>query len=627
MEKPQKLPTIRNRYFLFLDLALIPAGAIFSFLLRLDVDGWQTYARSMLVYATLALLVKPSVYCIFGLYRRFWRYASSRELVSIVMAASLGTVVVMGATLWPAPHLIEFRPVPRSIPFIDWLVSLAVLGGPRFAVRVLADLWHRVPHINGASGSEGEQLRVLVMGAGDAGAMMVREIVANPQLGLVPVGLVDDDPAKQGMVIHSLPVLGMREDIPRLLRERGIDEVIIAMPTARGQAIREVVEICQQTGVAYKTMPGMYELISGQVTVTELRDVQIEDLLRRDPVQVKSKDAARYLEDKVVLVTGAGGSIGSELCRQIATHQPAGLLLLGHGENSIHEIQLELQARFPGVDLETLITDIRHSDHLCQVVDSARPDIIFHAAAHKHVHLMESNVAEAVANNVFGTEALLRAAERCDVDRFVFVSTDKAVNPASVMGATKRLGELLVQDAEARTGGNYIAVRFGNVLGSRGSVVPLFRRQIRAGGPVTVTHPKVERYFMTIPEAVHLVLQAMALGKGGEVFVLDMGEPLRVVDLATDLISLCGLKLGEDIEIAFTGLRPGEKMSEELFAEGEEPRATGQKGILVAYGNSNWSSADLASQLEDLRQVCSRGDPHKVRAKLQDILPEYRPVP
>jgi FlaA1/EpsC-like NDP-sugar epimerase len=607
-------------------MLLMPLAAVVSFLLRLDIDGLRFYPHTILIFASLAAVVKPVIFYLFGLYRRYWRYASASELVNVALATLTGTAVVTLLMYSPVTLVWDFRPLPRSIPILDWLVSLPLVGGTRFAVRLATDwsfawLWRN----NHVEGSGRRERRVLVMGAGSAGAMIVREMQANPGLGLAPVGLLDDNRTKVGMTIHGVLVQGTREDIPRLYREEKIDEVIIAMPTAPGQAIRDVVTICQQVGVACKTMPGIYELISGQVSVKQVRDVSIEDLLRREPVRIDGTEAGRYLADAVVLVTGAGGSIGAELCRQIATYHPAQLLLLGHGENSIYHVLLELQDRFPRLAVHPFVADVRDYERLMAIFAHYRPDIIFHAAAHKHVPLMETNVAEAVMNNVSGTEMLLRAAEAHGVARFVLVSTDKAVNPVNVMGATKRLAELLVQDAALRTGRAYVAVRFGNVLGSRGSVIPLFQHQIATGGPVTVTHPEMQRYFMTIPEAVQLVIQAAALGHGGEIFVLDMGEQVRVVDLATELLRLSGLEPGRDVEIVFTDPRPGEKLTEELFADGEEPRPTRHEKILVAHGNSTWDSAALSRHLQDLQVLAREGDATRIIAKMQEIVPEYRP--
>jgi len=623
---PRKLPPIRNRYFLVADLLLMPLAAVLSFLFRLDLLGLQPHMGALLLFAALAAVVKPAVFHLFGLYRRYWRYASARELVSIALATLTGTAVVTLLMYSLPALLVGLRAPPRSIPILDWLVSLFLVGGTRFAVRLAADylparLW-RNNHLNG---DQHRERRVLVMGAGDAGAMIVREMQANPGLGLVPVGLLDDNRAKIGMTVHGVLVQGTREDIPRLVREERIDEVIIAMPTAPGRAIRGVVRICQEAGVACKTMPGIYELLSGQVSVRQVREVRIEDLLRREPVRIDAAEAGRYLAGAVVLVTGAGGSIGAELCRQIASHRPKELLLLGHGENSIYHIRLELREKFPLMVLHPLIADVRDGERLAATFAQFRPHVVFHAAAHKHVPLMEANVAEAVTNNVFGTLSLLQAAEANGVERFVLVSTDKAVNPVNVMGATKRLAELLLQDAARRTGRAYVAVRFGNVLGSRGSVVPLFQREIAAGGPVTVTHPEMRRYFMTIPEAVQLIVQAAALGRGGEIFVLDMGEQVRVVDLAAELIRLSGLEPGRDIEIVFTGPRVGEKLSEELFAQDEQPCPTQHEKILVAQGSNTWDSETLRRHVRELEALAREGDAARITAKLREIVPEYRP--
>ncbi len=623
---PRKPSPIRNRYFFIADVLLMPLAVGISFLLRLDIASLRPYTSTILIFAALAALVKPVIFYLFGLYRRYWRYASANELVNIALATLTSTAVVTLLIYSLASLVWDFRPLPRSIPILDWLVSLPLVGGTRFAVRLAADSpFSRLWRNNHLKHGRNPERRVLVMGAGDTGAMIVREMQANPGLGFVPVGLLDDNRAKVGMTIHGVLVQGTREDIPHLAREEQVDEVIIAMPTAPGQAIREVVAICQQAGVACRTMPGLYELISGEVSIRQVREVRIEDLLRREPVRIDGTEAERYLSDAVVLVTGAGGSIGAELCRQIASYHPRQLLLLGHGENSIYHILLELRERFPRLAVQPFIADVRDYEGMAAIFNRYGPEVIFHAAAHKHVPLMETNVAEAVMNNVFGTQRLLQAAEAHDVTRFVFISTDKAVNPVNVMGATKRLAELLVQDTAQRTGRAYVAVRFGNVLGSRGSVVPLFQRQIAAGGPITVTHPEMRRYFMTIPEAVQLVIQAAALGQGGEIFVLDMGEQMRVVDLATELVRLSGLEPGRDIEIVFTGPRPGEKLSEELFANGEEPRPTQHKKILVAYGNNTWDSEALSRHLRELETLTREGGGSHIRTKMRDIVPEYRP--
>jgi FlaA1/EpsC-like NDP-sugar epimerase len=513
---------------------------------------------------------------------------------------------------------------PRSIPFIDGLLTLLVVGGPRFAVRLMGQRRERERRHQQSKLDN----RVLIMGAGSAGAMMIKEMRANPQLGLEPVGFIDDDRNKHGVRIHGVPVLGDRGQIPDLVAMYGVDEVIIAMPTAPGREIRNILSICNQIGVPARTIPGLYDILSGQVSISAIRNVDIEDLLRREPVRTDTSAVEAMLRGSRVMVTGAGGSIGAELCRQIAHCTPQSLILLGHGENSIFDVANELRWLWPKINVEKVIADIRDLDRLQQVFETCQPDTIFHAAAHKHVPLMEANASEAVTNNVLGTAQLLRLAELLQVRRFVFISTDKAVNPSSVMGATKRVAELLIQESAQRSGQSYVSVRFGNVLGSRGSVVPLFRQQIARGGPITITHPDVRRYFMTIPEAVQLVLQASALGRGGEVFVLEMGDLIRIADLAKDLIELSGLEVGRDIEIVYTGLRPGEKLFEEIRLAGEEYMPTCHDKIFVSRNGLKTvpGPVDLSEQVDELIALAQMGDEAQIRTKLAALVPEYVPV-
>jgi FlaA1/EpsC-like NDP-sugar epimerase len=469
--------------------------------------------------------------------------------------------------------------------------------------------------------------------------MIVREMNANPQVGLDPIGFVDDDPHKHGMRIRGLPVLGDRSALPYLVEQHKIDQVIIAMPTAPGKAIREVLAICERAGIPAKTMPGMYELLGGQVSVSQLRNVEIEDLLRRDPVTTDIAAVQHLLRGRRVLITGGGGSIGGELCRQILRCQPSRLVIVGHGENSVFEIQQELRRttrastagsangarQTPQPEVVAVIADIRFAERLRSVFEQHRPQVVFHAAAHKHLPLMEENPSEAITNNVLGTRNVLDASLACDVERFVLISTDKAVNPTSIMGASKRVAELLVYQAAERSRRPYAAVRFGNVLGSRGSVVLTFKQQIAAGGPVTVTAPEMTRFFMTIPEAVQLVLQAAVLGQGGEAFVLDMGEPVKIVDLARDLINLSGLEVGRDIDITFTGLRPGEKLYEELFIDGEDYQRTAHQKIFIASNASRLAHDGLDRSIEALITAAMNDDEAAIRCGLRSLIPEFRP--
>lgn len=613
--------TLRNRHFFLIDLALLPAAALLSFALRLDATGMQYWISSILVWVVLSVPIKLLAFYWFGLYRQFWRYASVDELVLVALATAVSEILstaLLFAVVIPLSGITTF---PRSIPFIDGLLALVVAGGPRFAVRLAEQKRERERR----PGHWEPSKPVLVVGAGSAGMLIVKEIRSNPSLGLEPVGFVDDDKGKHGFRISGVPVLGGRQEIPALAEKHRVQDVIIAMPTAPGSSIRDIVAICNRAGIVARTIPGLYDILSGRVSVSQLRNVDIEDLLRREPVHTDVTAVSEMLRGCRVMVTGAGGSIGSELCRQIARCHPETLVLLGHGENSIFSITNELEWQHPELAIEQVIADVRDLDRLTHVFGAMQPDVVFHAAAHKHVPLMEINVPDAITNNVRGTANLLHLAEAYQVGRFVFISTDKAVNPSSVMGATKRVAELLVQASAQRTCLPYVAVRFGNVLGSSGSVVPLFREQIARGGPVTITHPEVSRYFMTIPEAVQLVLQAAALGEGGEVFVLDMGEPIRIEDLAKDLIKLSGLELGRDLELVYTGLRPGEKLFEELAVAGESYVPTPHEKIVRMCNGAGNDDGLLAlwESVEELIDLARQGSDARIRDKLKEIVPEY----
>jgi len=627
---------VRNRFFLLFDVLLLPVAAVLAFWLRLDAEGMRRYHEVIVAYVLLAAPLKLLIFYWAGMYRRYWPYASADELVLIAAATGAATIAAAAAAFVLLPLFVPGKTCPRSIPLIDGLLTLVAASGPRLASRLV---WQRRQRKARQARRE-VQRRVLIVGAGDAGRMLVGEMRSNPQLGLVPVGFVDDDTSKQGMQIHGLPVLGDRKAIPVLVREADAQEVVIAMPTAPGPAIREVLEICERARVPASIIPGLYDILSGAVSITQVRDIQIEDLLRRDPVIIDPQPVETMVRGARVLVTGAGGSIGSELCRQIARCEPEALILLGHGEYSIFRIANELSQRWPSLTVVRVIADVRDAARLRQVFAAQRPHIVCHAAAHKHVPMMEENVVEAVTNNVLGTRNVLQACEATGVSRFVLISSDKVVRPTSVMGVTKRVAELLVQQSAGRSGQRYVAVRFGNVLGSRGSVVPYFQAQIARGGPVTVTHPDVERFFMTIPEAVQLVLQAAALGEGGEVFILDMGAPVRIVDLAVDLIRLSGLRprvrwSGEDlpngkghewdIEVVFTGLRPGEKMFEELIVEGEEAMPTSQEKILVSRNGHRGlpCPVDLEAAVDALEALARDGDEQALRNELREIVPRY----
>jgi FlaA1/EpsC-like NDP-sugar epimerase len=604
-------PHFRNRYVLFGDLALIIVSVMGSFALRLDVGQLPFYFPAMLMMCVVALLVKVPTYYFFGLYRRIWIYASTHELRLITTSVTTASVLTSGVML---ALILTGRVVPgmpRSALGIDWLLSLVLIGGSRFALRILAE--------QSAAPRNGKTRRALVIGAGDAGALVVRELQKSAQLNLTPIGFLDDDPAKQKQEIYGVPVIGFVNDLAKVLEGQRVDEVVFAIPSAPGRLVRSVNDVCRLRGIPSRTMPGIYELIGGKVSVSRLREVDITDLLRREPTRLHEEMIGDALRGKRVLVTGAGGSIGGELSRQIARWNPAELIILGHGENSIFETLLELKEDYPVLQLVPVIADVRDFERLQAVFKDVQ--VVFHAAAHKHVPLMQANVEEAVLNNVIGTRNVVEAAIRCEVERLVLISTDKAIRPANVYGATKRLAEMIVLDAAQRTKRAFSVVRFGNVLGSRGSVIPLFKRQIASGGPVLITHPDMERYFMTIPEAVHLVLQAASMGQGGEVFLLDMGQQVRILDLAEDLIRLSGLEPGCDIEIEFTGIRPGEKMREELWEPDKTYEKTAHPDIFRSEHEDMFRAGDLQTIITRLEALTISGRGDEIISLLDEVIP------
>jgi FlaA1/EpsC-like NDP-sugar epimerase len=609
---------IRNRILLVADLILIFTSVLASFALRLDLGPlFVSYIPHALTMAGIALIVKPFVYYLFGLYRRYWVYASTREL-QLIAVTTITASVLTGLAIMTA-ILLGIMPAnfPRSVFGIDLLLSLFSVGGLRMAVRVLAESGQVSQKADGLAGKR----RVVVVGAGDAGALVVREMRRNPQLHMLPVAFVDDDEEKQGMEIHGIRVAGPLSGLGTTVERYRAHEVVIAIPTAPGPVVRFVTDICRKQRIAFRTMPGVYELIGGNVSVSRLREVDISDLLRREPADIDDEAVGRALNGKRVLVTGAGGSIGVELCRQIARWRPSELGLLGHGENSIFEALLELRGDYTDLSLIPMIADIRDIERIRNIFEEFRPNVVFHAAAHKHVPMMEINVEEAVTNNVLGTQSVVEAAVQFETERLVLISTDKAVQPMSVMGATKRLAESVVRNAASRTGRAFVIVRFGNVLGSRGSIVPVFKRQIAQGGPLTITHPEMNRYFMTIPEAVHLVLQSASMGNGGETFVLRMGEQIRVLDLAEDLIRLSGLEPGEDIEITFTGVRAGEKLSEKLWDEDLDYEPTSHPDIVQVNEDPRFSTDSLLATIDELVRLAREGDKSAIIGLLSERVP------
>jgi FlaA1/EpsC-like NDP-sugar epimerase len=607
---------IRNRYILFVDLAMIVVSVLGSYVLRLELSPFfSVYLTSAYYMIGFSLVIKPLVYYNFGLYRRLWAYASMQEMKLIVVAVTTASILV-SLVMISLFSLEAFVGFPRSVLVIDWLLSVLMVGGVRFSIRLLLET-NKSP----AGEFFANQRKILIIGAGDAGALVVRELQKNPQLNLIPVGFLDDNLDKQNQQIYGIPIIGTLADLSNVLEMQPIDEVIIAIPSAPGKVVRLVSDICRLKAVPFRTMPGIYELLGGKVSVSRLREVDITDLLRREPAQFQNERVGTVINERVVLVTGAGGSIGKELCRQIARWDPSLLVMLGHGENSIFEAVLELQESFPGLKIQPVIADMRDINRLGSIFDQFQPQVIFHAAAHKHVPLMEMNPEEAVTNNIFGTRNLVEVSIAHNISQFVMISTDKAIRPINVMGASKRIAEMIVLDAAARSEKAYSVVRFGNVLGSRGSVVPLFKRQIAHGGPVTVTHPDMYRYFMTIPEAVHLVLQAASLGGGGEAFVLNMGQQVRILDLAEDLIRLSGLEPGKDIEIIFTGIRPGEKLREDLWNDNHLLQPTVHPDIFQLNASEEIKGKQLKDAVDELVRLSVEADKESILNLFDELIP------
>lgn len=597
---------------LLTDIIAINISYAVAFFIRFDsIIPFVKDGDNIIKYIIIVTTIKIMTFSFFKLYKSLWEYASIDEMIEVVVATLAANALVILALIFMNAE------IPRSIYITTPIIDMALIGGSRFVYRIFRRIKYGIT-------SNGDAKRVLIIGAGAAGVMVLKELRNHDGLRSKPIAFIDDNIKKLGKSINGIPVMGKRDDIVKICNRYNIDEIIIAMPSASGEEKKQILNECKKTNCKTRTLPGIYELIDGKIDFTKIRDVQIEDLLGRDEVKLDLDGLSSFISDKRILVTGGGGSIGSELCRQIAKFKPSELIILEIYENNAYDIQNELIKRYKNLNLTVIIASVRDRNHIDEIFKEKRPHIVFHAAAHKHVPLMENNPKAAIKNNVFGTLNVVQAADKCEVDRFVMISTDKAVNPTNVMGATKRVCEMVVQTYNSISKTEYVAVRFGNVLGSNGSVIPLFKKQIAEGGPVTVTDKKVIRYFMTIPEACQLVLQSGSMASGGEIFILDMGEPVKIIDLAKDLIKLSGLRPEIDIPIVITGLRPGEKLYEEILLNPKEMTKTDHDKIYIEQP-IEFTYHELQHKLALLEQSIKSIKASDIKDTLAYVVPTYHP--
>ncbi len=606
---------IKTGLFVLSDTVLVVVSFFLAYLIRFDFE-YESIPKNFVPHISILLgitiILKISVFILFKLYRSLWRYAGVYELVSVFLASA-----ITNGAMFAYIAFVD-RLAPRSIFVITGMIDVFFIGGSRLVYRLYRRLvLGRVIKVDNLK-------RVAIFGAGDAGAMIAKEIELHPEMRYKLVAFLDDSDDKKGRKVNGIPVLGGIEDIEDVVDSKNIDEIIIAIPSAKPAIINNIYERCSKTDCKVKILPSMSQLINETISLQKIKDVDIEDLLGREPIMANLEEIAQYLGGKVVLVTGGGGSIGSELCRQIASYEPRKLLMLDNYENNLYDILNELTKKYPELDLVPIIANVREMNRLDEIFAEYKPNIVFHAAAHKHVPLMESHPEEAIKNNVFGTWNVAHCADKHQAERFVLISTDKAVNPTNVMGATKRIAEMIIQSLNEKSKTEFVAVRFGNVLGSNGSVIPLFKKQIEQGGPVTVTHPDITRFFMTIPEAVQLVIQAGSMAQGGEIFVLDMGQPVKIMDLARNLIRLSGFEPNEDIDIEITGLRPGEKLYEELLMNEEGLKATKHNKIFVAKPlHTDYEL--LKRELEHLSTtIYKTADHQEIKEYVKVLVPTYK---
>ncbi len=594
------------------DIGVWTVMTLVAFLLRLDGD-LTGYFKVALQLTAVLLLAKVFLVWYIGSYRQSWRNTTFSDLFQIFIMVTVLSIPYFGAVIVGR----SFLSIPISVPIIEYFFSILGLTSLRAFTRFV--IKYRIPVVHGSK----ESKRILIAGAGESGTMVAKEMLKNKEAKMLPIAFVDDDLSKRKQKFMGLPVLGTVYDLPNLVRRLRIDEVVIAMPSESGDAIRRVVEKARMTDASYKIIPGIYDLLSGKVSISQLRNVDVEDLLRRKPVQLDTREIKKYIKDKRILVTGAGGSIGSEIVRQISRFNPKHVILLGRGENSIHTLVREINNEIPNLDYCIRIADVRDYETMERIFKYDRPEVVFHAAAHKHVPLMEENPSQAILNNVVGTRNLVNLSVDHEISHFVNISTDKAVNPTSVMGASKRIAEYIVEWGASQVEDYkvFVSVRFGNVLGSRGSVIPIFKDQIRKGGPITVTHPDMIRYFMTIPEASQLVLQAGALNNNGAVYVLDMGDPVNIEQMARDLITLSGLKPDVDIKVEHTGIRPGEKLYEELLTAEEGTDMTHHEKIFMARKKDVLDNLEI--RLNELIEIARFRNKEEIKWAIKEIVPTY----
>lgn len=606
---------VRRIFLVITDIILINGSVFLSLIMRFEINIAsvpEEYIQKYIVNVIPFTIVTLIIFWCFRMYHSLWQYASIAELYKIVEACVVAELAHLCVTSFMGWML------PRSCYFTSGVFLIVAMSASRFMYRLLRQLINEYRHTS-------EQVKIMIIGAGEATSVLMREISNSRYLdNSRVVCIIDDDLGKVGKYIRGVKIVGTRDHIKEYARYYDIDEIIFAIPSASTKDKREILNICKETSCNLKILPGVYQMVDGEINIKDLRNVDVLDLLGRDPVKVDIESIMGYVKDKTVLVTGGGGSIGSELCRQLVSHKPKCLIIFDIYENNAYDIQQELKIKYPDANVVTLIGSIRNTSRLESIFEQYKPDIVYHAAAHKHVPLMEVSPNEAIKNNVVGTWNVAKMADKYGVKKFVMISTDKAVNPTNVMGATKRICEMIIQSFNEKSKTDFVAVRFGNVLGSNGSVIPLFKRQIEAGGPVTVTHPDIIRYFMTIPEAVSLVLQAGAYAKGGEIFILDMGEPVKIDDLAKNLIRLSGYTLGVDMEIKYTGLRPGEKLYEELLMNEEGMQDTDNK--LIHIGRPiEFDKEHFYEKLEELKEMAYAEDSADIRKKIMEVVDTYHP--